>query len=243
LYIPNTNLDGEAADSVTNIGFRIFPKQRKVSDELLQTYRQFATPHLSDNMNRLNAVDAAIRPVHTSGKLVGSAFTVKTRPGDNLMVHKAIDMAGPGDVIVVDAGGDVTNAIMGEIMVSIARRKGIEGFIIDGAIRDFEPIRNSNYPLFARGVTHRGPYKDGPGEINVTIQVGGSIVRPGDVILGDMDGIVVVPYEHAEALAEKVRATMAMEEGMIKAIAEGTIDRSWVDKMLHAKGCEWIEAE
>nr|WP_243633170.1 hypothetical protein [Paenibacillus xerothermodurans] len=127
---------------MNNIGFRIFPKVRKVPDPVLAQYHEFVTAHLSDNMNRLNAVHAAIRPIHTSGKLVGSAFTVKTRPGDNLMVHKAIDMAGPGDVIVVDAGGDQTNSMMGEIMVNIAKKRGVEGFIIDGAIRDFEQIRD-----------------------------------------------------------------------------------------------------
>ncbi|MGF9713635.1 RraA family protein [Paenibacillus sp. JMULE4] len=225
---------------MTNIGFRILPKVRNVSDEVLDTYRGFVTPHLSDNMNRLNAVDASIRPIHTRGTLVGSAFTVKTRPGDNLMVHKAIDMAGPGDVIVVDAGGDLTNAIMGEIMVNIAKKNGIEGFIIDGAIRDMEPIRDMNYPLYAKGVTHRGPYKDGPGEINVPIQLGGVIVRPGDVILADMDGVVVVPYEHAEALIGKVRQTMAAERKIMADIEKGTIDRSWVDEVLRKKGCEGV---
>jgi RraA family protein len=223
---------------LNNIGFRIFPKVRKVSDEVLREYQNFVTPHLSDNMNRLNAVDASICPIHTSGKLVGSAFTVKTRPGDNLLVHKAIDMAGPGDVIVVDAGGDVTNAIIGEIMVSIAKKNGVEGFIMDGAIRDSEAIRDMNYPVYAKGVTHRGPYKDGPGEINVPIQVGGTIVHPGDVVLADMDGIVFVPAEFAEVLVGKVYATMDMERKMLAAIEDGTIDRSWVDKFLKAKGCE-----
>lgn len=225
---------------MTNLGFRIFPKVTKVSEGVLAEYRQFVTPHLSDNMNRLNAVDASIRPIHRSGKLVGSAFTVKTRPGDNLLVHKAIDMAGPGDVIVVDAGGDVTNAIMGEIMVNIAKKRGVEGFIIDGAIRDCEPIRDMNYPLFAKGITHRGPYKDGPGEINVPIQLGGVVVRPGDVILADMDGIVVIPFEYAKALIEKVKQTMTMEADIMESIANGTVDRNWVDELLRKKGCEGV---
>jgi RraA family protein len=223
---------------MNNIGFRIFPKVRKVSEEVVNEYKNFVTPHLSDNMNRLNAVSAAIRPIHTSGKLVGSAFTVKTRPGDNLMIHKAIDTAGPGDVILVDAGGDVTNSLIGEIMVSIAKKNGVEGFIIDGAIRDSEALRDMNYPVYAKGVTHRGPYKDGPGEINVPIQIGGTIVNPGDVILADMDGIVVVPAEFSEELVNKVYATMNMERNMLEAIENGTIDRSWVDEFLNKKGCE-----
>lgn len=223
-----------------NVGFRIFPKERKATKEVLDQYRQFVTPHISDNMNRLNSVDAAIRPIHTSGKLVGSALTVKTRPGDNLLVHKAIDMAGPEDVIVVDAGGDLTNAIMGEIMVRIARKNGVEGFVIDGAIRDSQEISNMNYPLYAKGVTHRGPYKDGPGEVNVPIQLGGAVVNPGDIIVGDMDGIVVVPLEIAEELIQKVHVTIDSEEKIMASIDNGSVDRSWVDEVLYKKGCEGI---
>lgn len=223
---------------MNNIGFRVFPKERKVSEDVIQEYKNFVTPHLSDNMNRLIAVDASIRPMHTSGKLVGSAFTVKTRPGDNLMVHKAIDMAGHGDVIVVDAGGDLTNSLIGEIMARIAKKNGVEGFIIDGAIRDSEAIRDMNYPVYAKGITHRGPYKDGPGEINVPIQVGGTIVNPGDLVLADSDGIVIIPSEYAEVLMEKVRTTMEAERIILKTIEEGTINRSWVDEFLTNKGCE-----
>lgn len=223
---------------MNNIGFRIFPKVRKVSDDVIQEYKNFVTPHLSDNMNRLNAVDASIRPIHLSGKLVGSAFTVKTRPGDNLMVHKAIDMAGPGDVIVVDAGGDLTNSLIGEIMASIAKKNGVEGFIIDGAIRDSEAIRDMNYPVYAKGITHRGPYKDGPGEINVPIQVGGAIVNPGDLVLADSDGIVIVPAEYSEVLMDKVHSTMDAERIILDTIEKGTINRSWVDEFLREKGCE-----
>jgi RraA family protein len=225
---------------LTNIGFRVLPKVRKVSDEIIAAYREFVTPHLSDNMNRLHAVDASIRPIHRSGKLVGSAFTVKTRPGDNLLVHKAIDSAGAGDVIVVDAGGDVTNAIMGEIMARMAIKNGIEGFIIDGAIRDAEAIQQLNYPIFAKGITHRGPYKDGPGEINVPIQLGGVVISPGDVILADQDGIVVVPADFAEELVPKVEKTMNMEIDIMASIENRTVDRTWVDELLRKRGCEGV---
>lgn len=223
-----------------NIGFRILPAVRKVPDELLVRYREFVTPHLSDNMNRLNAVSGDIRPMHRSGRVAGSAFTVKTRPGDNLLVHKAIDTAGPGDIIIIDAGGDITNAIMGEIMATLAKTRGIEGFVVDGAIRDAEAIHEMNYPIYARGITHRGPYKDGPGEINVPVQIGGMIIEPGDLIVGDMDGLVAVRPEHAEALVAKVEATIALEAEQMAAIAAGTLDRSWVDKLLRSKGCAGV---
>lgn len=223
-----------------NLGFRIFPLEKRAPKDLIDKYRTFVTPHISDNMNRLNSVDSSIRPIHTHGTLVGSAFTVKTRPGDNLLVHKAIDMASPGDVIVVDAGGDITNAIMGEIMVRIAKRNGVAGFVINGAIRDAKEIREMNYPLYAKGINHRGPYKDGPGEINVPIQLAGVVVNPGDIIVADMDGIVVVPLEYAEEIAKKVLGTMEMERKMMEDIELGTIDRSWVDDLLRKKGCQGV---
>ncbi len=225
---------------MNNIGFRIFPLEKRAPKELIDQYRTFVTPHISDNMNRLNSVDSSIHPIHTHGTLVGSAFTVKTRPGDNLLVHKAIDMAEPGDVIVVDAGGDVTNAIMGEIMVRIAQKNGIAGFVINGAIRDSKEIREMNYPLYAKAVSHRGPYKDGPGEINVPIQLAGVVVNPGDIVVADMDGIVIVPLEEATEIKERVYGTMEMEKKMMVDIEEGTIDRSWIDDLLRKKGCQGV---
>ncbi|MCF8567458.1 RraA family protein [Alicyclobacillus tolerans] len=224
-----------------NVGFRVLPAVRKVSEELIDQYRSFVTPHISDNMNRLNAVDASIRPIHQAGKLAGHAFTVKTRPGDNLMIHKAIDLAGPGDVIVVDGGGSVNNALIGEIMVRIAMKRGIEGFVIDGAVRDSTEIRDLNYPVYAKGITHRGPYKDGPGEINVPVQIGGVVVFPGDIVVGDMDGIAVVPSDQAVSLVEKIQTKRKSELETMREIENGTLDRSWVDETLRQKGCQGIE--
>lgn len=129
---------------------------------------------------------------------------------------------------------------MGEIMVRIAKKNGIEGFVINGAIRDSKEIKEMNYPMYAKGIIHRGPYKDGPGEINVPIQLGGVVVNPGDLVVADMDGIVIVPIEHAEELAKKVRGTMEMEMQTMDSIEKGTIDRSWVNESLRNKGCEGI---
>lgn len=223
-----------------NIGFRVLPKVTKISDEILEQYQDFVTPHLSDNMNRLYAVGASIYPFHSKGKLIGRAITVKTRPGDNLLINKAIDIAGSDDVIIVDGGGDLTNALIGEIMVRLALKKDIRGFVIDGSIRDSEDIRKLNFPVYAKGVTHRGPYKEGPGEINVPIRIGGLIVHPGDLIFGDMDGVIAIPAEHAFSLAEKVRVTIEYEKQIMNEIEDGTIDRTWVDKLLKQKGCQGI---
>jgi regulator of RNase E activity RraA len=227
---------------MSNLGFRIFSPKR-ASRDVVNLYADFSSPNISDNMNRINGASAEIRPMHGPEKLLGSAFTVRTRPGDNLIVHKALDMLEPGDALVVDAGGDTTNAIFGEIMTRIAIKKGATGLVVDGAIRDAATFAEAGFPCFARGATHRGPYKDGPGEINVPITVGGAIVRPGDVVFGDADGVVVVPLEEAEELAEKVRKIVEKEAVMMREIDEGTIDRSWIDQTLKQRGCQWIGFE
>jgi RraA family protein len=195
-----------------------------------------ATPIIGDNMARLFAGGAALRPLHGDARLAGPALTVRTRPGDNLLVHKAIDMIEPGDVLVVDAGGETANAIVGEIMMQIARRRGAAGFVVDGTIRDVDAFREAAFCVFARGVTQRGPYKDGPGEINVPVTIGEMVVHPGDAVVGDADGLVAVPAAEAEDVLQKARAQEAREARMLAAIADDTLDRSWIDETLRAKG-------
>lgn len=221
------------------LGFRILPSPQLPPREILEALRGIATAHLSDNMHRLNAVAAEIRPYHNRSKLVGPALTVKVPPGDNLMVHKAIDMARPGEVIVVDAGGVLSHAIIGEIMSSLAESRGVAGMVIEGSIRDADALAKSAFPVFARGVTHRGPYKNGPGEINVPVVVGGTVVNPGDIVVGDDDGLVLLPPAAAAALIKVAKAYAQKEDEILKAIRSGAgIDRSWVDKTLKDKGCE-----
>ena len=224
---------------MSHIGFRILPAAPQAPRAQIDALRGIATAHLSDNLHRLNAVDAAIRPCHNRTKLVGTAFTVKVPPGDNLMVHKAIDIAAPGDVIVVDAAGMLEQAIIGDIMTSHAAKRGIAGFVIDGAIRDAAELAARPFPVYARGVTHRGPYKNGPGEINVPVSIGGMVVRPGDIVVGDADGVVAVPLADAEAVLAAAREQKKKEDASLAAIAAGTFDRKWVDEALRAKGCKF----
>jgi RraA family protein len=207
------------------------------SRALVAALAEMVTPHLSDNMSRLRAGGAGLRPMHRGGKLAGPAFTVRVTPGDNLMVHKAIDLAEPGDVIVVDAGGAVEQAIIGEIMAAWAAKRGIAGLVIDGAIRDVGTISAGAFPVYARGVTHRGPYKNGPGEIGVPVSIGGMVVQPGDIVIGDEDGLIAVPQADAEAVLAAAREQKKKEEATLKAIAAGAIDRKWVDETLRARGC------
>ncbi len=219
------------------LGFKINTRDQKASDELLSAYKQLPVANVSDSMNRLFAAGPTLRPMHTSGQLIGSAITVRTRPGDNLMLHKAIDMAVPGDVIVVDGGGDISNALMGELMLAYAIKKGVVGFVINGAIRDLDAFREINLPTFAAGVTHRGPFKDGPGEINVPISIDGMHISPGDIIIGDSDGVLAVPLDDAEWILESTLVKQDKEVKQMAAISEGLNDRTWVDKALKEKGC------
>lgn len=219
-------------------GFRILPFGPQPDPALLARLAAVATAHLSDNMHRMQAVEAQIRPMHKGGKLAGPALTVRVPPGDNLMVHKAIDMCRPGDVIVVDAGGITAQAIIGEIMSLLAETRGAAGMVIDGAIRDAGAIAASAFPVYARGVTHRGPYKNGPGEINVPVSIGGLVVRPGDIVVGDEDGLLAIAPDEAPQLAEAAAAYARKEEDILAAIRAGALDRSWVDATLEQKGCK-----
>ena len=189
-------------------------------------------------MLRLTAGGSRIRPMHKSGQLAGPALTVKTRPGDNLMLHKAIDIAEPGDIVVCDAGGDLTNSLMGELMLAHAVKRGVGGFVLNGAIRDAEAFLDVNLPVFAAGVTHRGPYKDGPGEINVSVAIDGMVIEPGDLIIGDWDGVLAVPLNEVDIILKKTEEKQDAEIKEMKRIKAGEWDRGWVDKILIERGCD-----
>lgn len=223
------------------IGFRILPRRQGVSPDLVARFAALPVANVSDSMHRMTAAGPRLRAYHASGTLAGPALTVKSRPGDNLMLHKAIDMAHPGDVIVVDAGGDLTNSLMGELMLAHAMRRGVAGFVLWGAIRDADAIREANLPLWAMGVTHRGPYKDGPGEINVPIALEGMVIEPGDLILGDGDGVLSVPVTDAPGVLERTEAKQAAETAQMERIKAGTNDRAWVNEALRRLGCAMPE--
>ena len=188
--------------------------------DIIDGFKTAPTSVISDNLARLPGA-VGLKPYHRGGKLVGTAFTVRTRPGDNLAIHRALELVGPGDVIVVDGGGDETRALVGEIMKNIAQWRKAEGYVIDGAIRDVAAFASDDFPCYARAVIHRGPYKNGPGEINVPVSIGSSVISPGDIVVGDEDGVVSFPAAGAAALLEAVRAQVAREEETLKAIREG----------------------
>lgn len=219
------------------IGFRILKRRRAVALDLARQFLDLPVANVSDCMHRMFAGGARLRPYYTGGRMAGPALTVRTRPGDNLMIHKALQIAKAGDVIVVDAGGDLTNALIGEIMVGHAQKIGVAGIVINGAIRDRDELVAGSLPVFAAGVTHRGPYKDGPGEINVPITIDGMVIEPGDLMLGDGDGILAVPQDAATELLEATRAKQAAEVKMIAEIADGTYSAAWIDDILARGKC------
>ena len=224
------------------IGFKVLKRRRAVPAELALQFIGVPVANVSDCMSRLFAGGSRLRPMHSGRPMSGPALTVRTRPGDNLMIHKALQMAAPGDIIVVDAGGDLTNALIGELMVGTAIQRGLGGFVIDGAIRDARALREGDFPVFAAGITHRGPYKDGPGEINVPIAIDGMVIEPGDLIIGDDDGVLCVPFDHVQSVLAAARKKADAEAVMAKEIATGQRDTAWIDATLNRLGC-LIEAQ
>lgn len=222
-----------------SIGFRILDRERTVSQDIVERFSVIPVANVSDVMNRVSAGGARLRPMHTAGRMAGVALTVRTRPGDNLMTHVAINRAQPGDVIVVEAGGELSNSIMGEMMLEAARQKEIAGIVIDGAIRDLAAFRVSKLPVFAAGVTHRGPYKSGPGEINVPIGIDGMVIEPGDLIVGDDDGVLCVPMRDVDEVLVKAEAQLAHEIRFAETLARGEADRTKWDKLARELGCQY----
>lgn len=219
------------------IGLRILQRRRAVDLALARQFLDVPVANVSDCMARMTAAGPRLRPMHRSGRMAGPALTIKTRPGDNLMIHKALQLAVPGDIIVVDAGGDLTNALIGEIMTGDAMLQQLGGIVINGAIRDADWIAERDFPVFAAGVTHRGPYKDGPGEINVPIAIDGMVIEPGDLVIGDGDGLLCVPFDQVETLLAAARAKQEVEARMVADIEAGTLDRAWVDATLTRLNC------
>jgi len=211
-------------------GARRNPSAPQADEKIIATLREIPVALLSDNLRRSSG-SVGLQPYHRPAPLAGTAVTVRTRGGDNLTLLRAFEFCRPGDVLVVDAGGDVTNAVIGGILTFYASTIGVAGVVIDGAIRDVAEIRERAFPVYARGVNHRGPYKDGPGEINVPVCIGGMVVNPGDILVGDQDGLLAFTQAEAPALIEKAKAQLRKEEQTMQAMREGRWDRSFIDAL------------
>lgn len=223
-----------------SIGNVIIKDFSRPDHELVKQFEGMLVANIDDNMNRTAAADSSIKPVGYKGELVGTAFTVKVAQGDNLMLHAAMDLAKPGDVIVIDAGGFTNRAIFGELMATYMKSRGIKGIICDGAIRDYGGLAAlEDFKVYAKAAVPNGPYKNGPGEINTPIVCGGQIVHPGDIVVADDDGILFIKPEDAELLIKATKGTEEKEAGIMKHILEdGTYIRPWVEEKLKETGTE-----
>jgi regulator of RNase E activity RraA len=206
------------------------PSAPSVTPEVLERLRALPVALISDQLHRNRGV-AGLRPYHKPAPLAGVAITVRTRGGDNLAILRALEFCRPGDVMVVDADGECANALVGGILTFYAASLGMAGMVLDGAIRDIAEIGDRPFPVYARGHTHRGPYKDGPGAINVPVSICGMTVRPGDIVVGDQDGLLAFAPEEAEDLIAKAIAHREKEEATIAAMKEGRWDRSFIEAL------------
>jgi len=224
----------------TTIGFRIYLNTPRPAVELVAAFRDAPTGNVCDAMDRLGALDYRIKPLVPDSRLAGPALTVRTRPGDNLMVWKALDVAQPGDVMVIATYEYPTASTFGERVVQAAKAKGLAGIVCDGMCRDASGIRATGVPTFVIGTVPSSPGKDGPGEIGGAVACGGIVVHSGDIVVGDEDGVVVVPLADAPAVAERLKAIAEKEGHMAADLAAGRLVPEWVDAALTVKGCEII---
>jgi regulator of RNase E activity RraA len=189
--------------------------------ETLELFRDVPAANIADVSARLFGMDARISPIGKSRKILGTALTVKSSMADNFIFHKALSLAQPGDVIVVNVCGDTNYSVCGDVMYRYAESRKIAGFIVDGCVRDIDYLEENDFPVYAIGSTPRGPYKNPVGEINTDICCGGQVVHPGDIIVGDADGVVVIRKEDALAIHEKLQSVLAKEKLMGVLIDEG----------------------
>jgi RraA family protein len=219
------------------VGFQIRRTICRPHPQLVEEFRDFDTPDISDMMNRLSTMASEIHNLTTDAKIVGPACTVKVYPGDNLMVHRALDIAQPGDIVVVDAGASRMNGVIGDLIATKAKFRGIAGFIIDGLIRDLPELKEVGLPVFARGVTPVGPLHRGPGEINYAVSCGGIVVTPGDLIVGDTNGIVVVRQEFMEVILDRLKAQRPTLQKYVADVKRGIFSNEWASSFLAEAGC------
>lgn len=226
------------------VGKRIFLKREMPDLEIMNHFKEIPASNTADVMNRVGAMHPRINLMSSPDTpiIVGPALTVKARAGDNLVIHKALNMAQEGDIIVVSNEGDTTRALVGEVMMAYAQyTKKVAGIIFDGPIRDIDAIQHMKMHIYATGTTPGGPYKEGPGEINVPIACGEVTVEPGDIVLCDPDGVTIIPKGEAVVVLEAAKKFKAEDEKKLEAAKNGTANRDWVEKSLEEKEFEIID--
>ncbi len=208
----------------------------RVSPAVVEHAKAYASTILCDVAGRRGSLHGRVQPLAPTMKVAGPAFTVEARPGDNLGFHLALALARPGDVLVVDGKGDLSSALFGDLMVTQAQAAGIAGLVVDGAVRDTSELIERGYPVFAAGRNPAGPTKGIPGRLSIPICVAGAPVNPGDLVVGDADGVVVVPRNDVETVLAAAAKKLADEQQRLKEIAEGALISPWLDDALRSAG-------
>lgn len=226
-----------------SVGFRVFTQRKLPEAEVIESFRELPAANVADVMGRSCALSSEIHTMlpHTSEMMAGPALTVRARPGDNLMIHKALNLAQEGDIVVISNEGDRSQSLLGAIIVAYAKSKKLGGIVVDGPIRDVDEIARLGIPVYATGSTPGGPYKEGPGEVNTPISCGGVSVAPGDIVLGDSDGVIIIPRKDSKRILAEAIEFAKVDASKMQAALEGHAKRDWVDKKLAEKGCEIIE--
>lgn len=227
-----------------SVGKRIYLQRNMPDPGLVEAFMEIPASNVADVMGRSCAMNPRIHLVSQPKKhrMAGAAFTVKARAGDNLALHAALNLAGKGDIIVVSNEEDSSRALMGEIMMAFLKyTREVSGIVLDGPIRDIDEIRHWDFPVYCTGTTPGGPYKEGPGEVNVPISCGGVSVHPGDIILGDPDGVIVIPRKDASAILADAQKFQIADEKKLAAAKMGTAERGWVERALKEKDFEILD--
>jgi regulator of RNase E activity RraA len=226
---------------MSGIGFRVRTNIERAPRSLVEQFAKYPTGNIVDAMGRFGAMDPGVKPVGPGMKFAGSALTVRIRACDNLVIYKAFELAQPGDVLVIATSNFQGAATWGDLTSMIAKAKGIAGVVTDGMVRDVDGICNVGMPVFARGATPNSPFKDGQGEVNFTVTCGGVTVRPGDILVGDGDGVVVIPREDWDEVLKGVAKVVEKENQTVANIQAGKLIPDWVAKTLAERGCTFVD--
>jgi RraA family protein len=226
------------------VGNRVFLKLKRINKSLIEEFSKISTANIADTMNRSCSLNPRIRLFSSpeNSVVAGTAITVKARNGDNLFIHQALDQAEEGDIVIISNEGERSRALVGEVMVTYAcKYKKLAALILDGAIRDVDKIAEMDFPVYATGSTPDGPYKDGPGEINVPITCGGLCVMPGDLIVADADGVIVIPHRDVENVLEDSKKLQETDQIKVHLASKGMNNRNWIMKKLIENKVEIID--
>ena len=225
------------------MSYQHFSEFPRVSEEQLALARQYQAAILCDVHGRRGTMNSRIRGLHPDMTVCGPAFTVEVRPGDNLMFHVALAIAKPGDVIVVDGKADSTCALFGDLMVTQAEAAQLGGFVVDAASRDSASLAKGSFPVFSTGTNPCGPTKGLHGRLSIPVSVGGVAVKPGDLVVGDVDGVVVIPLEEIDAVLAAAQSKVESEEQRIREIEEGLLVSPWLNDALKQAGLQALDGD